>query len=354
MTGINRFLRACIFNVKITLREKNFLFWTIAYPILLAIFFNLAFGGLLKGELESIKLGIAADSDYNYILKRVDVFELKTMNDEEAKESLKKGEISGYIDGKGRLMVERAGSEPTVIKGVMELIQQMKSSKIPFQKFRFDIAYVKHLQQKEAAITVIFYSLIGMVALYGMYNGIQMVYGFQGNLSSIGSRVQTTPIDRRNIVLSGFLIAVILNLMSNLLLILFMRYVLLLNLFKDFNKSLVLIVMSNFLGVALGIFLSASNKMSDDKKMMLATITSLFLSALSGMMGNSLKQVIERYAPIINKINPVSIIADNMYRLNFLQDSGGFRGGMMVLGIETFVFLILSFAFLRREQYDSI
>lgn len=351
---VNRFLRDCMFNIKITVREKSFLFWTLVYPMLLATFFNLAFGGLLSDKFEPIKVGISADSSYSAILKQIDVFELQTMKEEEAKESLKKGKISGYIDGEGRLMIEKAGSRATVIKGVLDLIQQVKSSGLPFQKFHFDLDYVKHLQQKEASITVVFYSLIGMVALYGMYGGIQMVYIFQGNLSSLGSRVQTTPVDKLNIVLSGFFIGVILNLMSNVLLILFMRYVLSLHLFGDLNKSLVLIVMSNFLGVALGIFLSASNKLNDEKKTMLATITTLFLSALSGMMGNSLKQVIETYLPVINRMNPVSIIADNMYRLNFLQDGSRFREGMMVLGIETFVFLTLSFAFLRREQYDSI
>ena len=354
MTIINRFLRDCIFSIKTTLREKSFIFWNLLYPLILAALFNLAFGGLLSNKFEPIKVGIAPDSKYTYVLKRIKAFELKPMNDDDAKESLKKGEIVGYINGKGNLMIEKAGIQPTVIKGVLDLIHEIKSSGLPFQKFRFDITYVKHLQQKEASITVIFYSLIGSVALSGMYAGIQMVYIFQGNLSPLGSRVQTSPINKLNIVLSGFLTGVALNLINNLLLIAFMRYVLLLNLFEKLNKSIILIVISNFLGVSLGIFLSASNKMNDEKKMMIATMTSLILSALSGMMGNSLKQVVETYVPVINRINPVSIISDNMYRLNFLQDTSRFREGLTILVIETLIFLTLSFMLLRREQYDSI
>lgn len=354
MDGVKSFFRAFVFHIKMTVREKSFLFWTLSYPILLAVFFNLAFGGLLNNEFEPIPVGISPDNQSVSILKMIDVFEVKEMEEEEANELLKTGKIIGFIDENTRLLVEREGTGPTVIKGVLDLIEQVKKSGLPFENFHFDIEYVRHLQQKEASITVIFYSLIGMVALYGMYSGIQTVYSFQGNLSSIGARVQTTPINRLHIVLAGFLTGVLLNLISNLLLLLFMRYILHLDLFTDLSSSLLLILLANFLGVALGIFLSISNKMPDEKKIMLATMTSLFLSALSGMMGPSLRGLIHNKIPVINRINPVSIIADNMYRLNFLNDKSSFGEGLIVLGAEALCFLVLSFIFLRREQYDSI
>lgn len=351
---IKKFARNCMFNVKLAVREKSFLFWTLAYPILMAVFFHLAFGGLMKDEFEPIKVGISFDNPDTGILRMIDVFRVEEMEEEEAREKLEKGEISGFIDNETSLLVEKEGTRPTVIKAALDLIRQVKHSGLPFENFHFRANFVRHLQQKEASFTVIFYSLIGMVALYGMYNGIQLVYMFQGNLSSLGARIQTTPIHKLQIVVSGFLMGVLLNLISNIFLLLFIRYALGLHLFGDLHRSFLLIVLSNFLGVALGIFISASNKMTDEKKIMIATMTSLFLSALSGMMGPGLKRIFQENFALVNRINPVAVIADNMYRLNFLKDGSAFFEGLLVLGIETLIFLLFSFLFLRREQYDSL
>lgn len=354
MTGIGRFARSFLFHIKITVREKSFLFWTLTYPILMATFFILAFGSLLNNEFNPVKVGITPNSSYALILKKVEVFDLEEMQEEEAKERLKKGEISGFVTEASKLMVEKEGTRATVIKSALDFIEQIKETDLPFWNFRFDIGYIRHVQQREASITVIFYSLIGMVALYGIYNGIEMVYTFQGNQSTIGARVQSTPMKKLHMIASGFLSGVLLNLISNILLLVFMRMVLRLELFTDYGRSLLLIFAANFLGVSLGIFLGVSNRMAEEMKMMTATMVSLFLSALSGMMGPVVRTLIYQYLPVIHRINPVSVLAENMYRLNFLKDSSFFFEGMLVLVVETLIFLGLSVLFLRRVQYDSI
>ena len=80
----------------------------------------------------------------------------------------------------------------------------------------------------------------------------------------------------------------------------------------------------------------------------------MFFSFLSGMMGITMKYVIDKNIPIINKINPAAMITDGFYSLYYYDTLNRYFRDVCFLLIFVLIAFVVSFASLRRERYDSI
>ena len=85
----------------------------------------------------------------------------------------------------------------------------------------------------------------------------------------------------------------------------------------------------------------------------LISLTMLFCF-LSGMMGITMKYIIDKYAPIINKINPASMITDGLYSLYYYNTLDRYYFNIISLIIFSLVLILISLNRLRRQKYDSI
>lgn len=155
-------------------------------------------------------------------------------------------------------------------------------------------------------------------------------------------------------LLAGMIVSLLLNLLANGILLIFIRYVLKLNLFTEIKYSTAFIILGNLFGVTLGIFVGACNKKPSHINTLMGIAVTLFLSFLSGMMGPDTKIMIDKNAPILGRINPISIITNNLYRINLLGNTKHVREGILVLAIYCIVLISISYLFLRRKTYDSI
>lgn len=80
----------------------------------------------------------------------------------------------------------------------------------------------------------------------------------------------------------------------------------------------------------------------------------MFWCYLSGMMGITMKYVVDKNVPIINKINPASMITDGLYSLYYYDTFDRYWFNIISLLIFAFVLMLISFFSLRRQKYDSI
>ena len=80
----------------------------------------------------------------------------------------------------------------------------------------------------------------------------------------------------------------------------------------------------------------------------------MFLSVLSGMMGVTLKYVIDKNIPIINLINPNNLITDGFYSLYYYESFNRYFRDIKYLLVFVVICMVISFISLRREKYDSI
>lgn len=346
--------RNIVYQGKNNLRDFGFSFWTILYPLVLATFFYIAFNGLINIQLESIDVGIGEGNPAVHILETMDFINIHKISEGEIIEKVNNGEIHGFVDKDLNLIVKQSGINQTIIREIVEQIKQMERLNQPIEKYDFNAEYLVNKNQRADSIIVAFYSLMAMFSTYGINAGIATVSLIQANLSYIGARLSISPLKKQSFLLAGFIVALFLNLVANGLLLLFIKYILKIDLFKNLRHSILLIFIGNLFGISLGMFIGVSNRQSMNTKILIATATTLFLSFLSGMMGPWMKGIIDEHIPLLGKINPISIISNNLYRINLLESTKTFNEGVVLLLIYSLVLILLSYVFLRRKNYDSI
>ncbi len=195
-----------------------------------------------------------------------------------------------------------------------------------------------------------------MFSTYSINAGISTVSLTQANLSNIGVRVNSTPLKKKNFFTSRSDSCFIFESIGKWSTAFICKICLKIDLLKNIKYSIILIIIGNlFGGVSLGMFIGASNKKSMNTKILIGVASTLFLSFLSGMMGGPwMKDVIDEHIPILARINPISIISNNLYRINILESTKTVGEGIMILFSYCGVLILLSYMFLRRKSYDSL
>lgn len=75
---------------------------------------------------------------------------------------------------------------------------------------------------------------------------------------------------------------------------------------------------------------------------------------LSGMMGITMKYIVDKNIPILNMINPASMITDGFYSLYYYDTLDRYVFDTLSLAIFTGVMIAIAYFGLRRQKYDSI
>lgn len=95
-------------------------------------------------------------------------------------------------------------------------------------------------------------------------------------------------------------------------------------------------------------------KSNENVKVGIVIAVTMFGCFLSGMMGITMKYVIDKNVPILNKINPASMITDGFYALYHYTTLNRYWFNIASLLIFAFVMMAISYLVLRRQKYDSI
>ena len=346
--------RNCIYQGKNIFRDRGFLFWTLIYPIIMAVFFYTGFSGIINMELEKIEVGVDTNNPIVFILEDIEILNVHKINSNEANSKLEKAEIDGFIDKDLNLLVGKSGINQSIIKEILDQVKQTIKLNRPMENLDFSKDYVLDRNQNASGIIIIFYSLIGMVSTYGLFSGIETISLIQANLTNVAKRINVTPLKKNEFLLAGIIVSLTLNLLANGLLLIFIKYVLKIDLLTEIKYSLIFIILGNIFGVALGIFIGVSNKQSTNVKVLISLMITLFSSFLSGMMSPDIKVLVDKNMPIVGRLNPISIMTNNLYRINLLEITEGVREGIMVLSIYSIILIGISYMFLRRKTYDSI
>lgn len=276
------------------------------------------------------------------------------ITEDEIVKKLDNEEIDGFIDKDLNIKVKESGINQTIIKEVVEQIKQMNNLNRPIESYDFSVDYILDTNQKANSLIIMFYSLVAMVSTYGVFAGIETVSLIQANLSNVGQRLNITPLTKSNFLIAGNIVALLLNLFANVILLIFIKYVLKIELFNEIKYSAILIMLGNLFGVAFGILIGVSNKKSNNVKNIIAIVIILILSFISGMMNPDIKVMIDENLPMLSRINPIGIITNNLYRINFLESTKTAGEGILILSIYCIVLIFTSYIFLRRKNYDSI
>ena len=392
------FIHNLKYTIKTLFKNKVLIFWTFAFPIILGVFFNMAFSNIEKDEMLQVFDIAVVDNDefkaqeiYKNTLKELSsddnenkLFNIKYVSEDEANSLLDNSKIKGYIvfkDNEPQVVVKENGTYQTIIKFVITEIGQNKiiiedlskksiESKMAKGDYSIDTEKIvndilnrindekvnlKNISSSNLSYMQIeYYTLIAMACMYGGMLGLTAINNCLANMSNKGKRISVSPNKKSIIVLSDLIGSYVVSLVGLTLLMVFLK----LGLKVDFGSHTPLVILlsavGNLAGISLGVLIASIFKVSEGAKTGITIAIAMFLSVLSGMMGVTLKYVVDKNIPIINLINPNNLITDGFYSLYYYDTLDRYFRDIRYLLVFILICLIISFISLRREKYDSI
>lgn len=392
------FIHNLKYTIKTLFKNKVLIFWTFAFPIILGLFFNMAFSNIEKDEmLQVFDIAVVDNEEFRSQDIYVDalselsnddnldkLFNIKYVSLNDADELLDDAKIEGYIffsDNKPNIVVKESGTYQTIIRFVIDEIEQNKimvndlvvkeieeymlNGNYSFNKetvvsnildkINKEKVNLKNISNSNLSyMTIEYYTLIAMACMYGGMLGLTAINGCLANMSNKGKRIAVSPTKKSIIVLSSLIGAYFVSLVGIALLILFLLFFLKVDFGNNVPLIIILSLVGDLAGISLGVLIASCLRVSEGAKTGITIAITMFLSVLSGMMGVTLKYVIDKNIPIINLINPNNLITDGFYSLYYFDTLDRYFRDIIYLLIFTLICLIFSFFSLRREKYDSI
>ena len=174
------------------------------------------------------------------------------------------------------------------------------------------------------------------------------------NMSPNGKRVSVAPIQKLKLIGSSALASYVTLLIGVLLLFMFTVFVLQVDYGDSIFYVMLLILFGSMAGLAFGLFISVLLKKNENTKIGIIIAGTMFCSVLSGMMGITMKYMIDKNIPILNKLNPANMITDGFYALYYYDTPERFFMNLISLILFSLVLFLISIVLLRGEKYDSI
>lgn len=373
-------------KMKILLKNKAMLFWSLIFPFVLGTFFQLALGNVGEAfEMEIIPVAVVDNQYYqdDEMLKKVisslseenenQLFNTVYVSESEAQKLLDNEEVDGYIllneDNNPQMIVKTNEINQTIIKSVLDEYYQMSSATTQMINYNPEILYngvLETLYEEKNYITDdsnenidfsinYFFTLIAMTCLYGSLIGLEVIKDCEANLSKKGARMCMAPVNKFKMILAGLLAGYVIQLVALALLFLYLIFVFNINFGNQILPTVVLAMVGCLAGTSLGTFVGVSNRKSEGFKIGILISVTMTCCFFSGMMGViDIKVFFDETFPLLAKINPVNIITDGLYSLFAYDNLDVYYNCLARISIFSLVLIALSFMFIRRKKYDSI
>ena len=199
-----------------------------------------------------------------------------------------------------------------------------------------------------------FFTLIAMTCLYGGTLGMVAINKNLANMSSNGKRVSVAPTPKGKVIFSSILASYITQLIGLTLLFIYTIFVLKVDYGTNLPLIILLGIVGSLAGLSMCLAIGTILKANENVKIGIVIAVTMLGCFLSGMMGITMKYLIDKNAPIINKINPASMITDGFYSLYYYDTLDRYYFNIISLVVFSLVMIIISYTSLRRQKYDSI
>lgn len=312
------------------------------------------------------------------------IFSITYTTEDTAKSMLENDDITGYLllnEDSEKVIVKQSGINETIFKYIVEEIMQTKEiitnvteEKIKeeymngnmnvnidniyqniLEKINKEEQNISDISSSNLSYTMIeFYTLIAMACLYGGILGMVTINNALPNMSSNGKRVSVAPISKGKLVISGALASYITQIVGLILLFAYTIFVLKVDYGTRLLPIILLALCGSLAGLTFGIAVGSIFKTNDNVKVGIMISITMLGCFLSGMMGITMKYIVDKNIPIVNKLNPASIITDGFYSLYYYDTMNRYWFNIGSLLVFAFLMLVLSFTVLRRQKYDSI
>lgn len=369
------------------LRNKANLFWILVFPIVLGCFFKIAFSNVTASEsFHTIPVAVVegdnADATaFHTIIEQLSgdsedaMLSATFCDDKKARTLLEKGKVDGifYTTDTVELAVNSDLSDASINQSILQslLTQYYLNRDLIVQILTTNPGNIESLvdsigqsvdTRKEVSLTrnntdtydQYFYNLIAMACLYTAMGGINLAINNSANLSSLAARKTIAPAKRAALIGTELLAIILFESLLNMVSFLFIVTVLGIHMTTHLGLALLTILISTTFSITFGMFLGCVGPKSEGGKTGLMFAVVMPLCFLSGLMMGTMRMVVEKYAPFVNRINPAALISDSFYALNNYDTLTRYTGNILTLLFMTVLFLIISILVTRRKTYASL
>lgn len=367
------------YRLKSIISDKALIFWTLLFPMLLSIFFNVALREVYEiTTVDPQNVGVVAfnnteaasfietlESDHDLI--RATTFTAK----EDALVSLEDESIDMIIeyDTDFNLTIRSDSTMVSVLNRVFNTYnskQLLIKEALETNPQNVTPEFIDRLVNTESFIennadrsagdlfVIHFYTTIAMLCIYSANWGEKSAWHLQANFSALGIRSNVSPTSKLKLVLTD-LGAVFLIFMGEYLIhTAFLHFVLDVPFGSNIALFLGFGLAGGLLSISFGYALTLLFTGKSTKGSYIISGLGVFSSFLSGMMSVEIKSMIETYAPYIAYMNPATLITDSL-RYLIIPDyqSRVLLNIFIMLGISA-LFALLSYRKLKAVSYDHI
>lgn len=388
------FLHNLRYSLKTLFRSKALIFWTFAFPIILGTFFKMAFSDIENSEkLDIINIAIINNEEFNndIVFKNTFkelsdknsenyMFDIKYTTLEESKKLLEEEKITAYIlfkDNNIDMSINKNGINETVTKYVIDEVQSKKTiltniitKELENNNYEVDYTEIVNLangimnnskakfidkSRSNLSYTMIeYYTLIAMACLYGSMLSMYIINYILPNMNSVGKRVSISVVHKSSLITSSLIASYIVQIIGIAILFLYTIFVLKVDYGNHIGKVILLMLTGSLAGLSLGVSISTIIKTNENAKTGILVSITMIMCFLSGMMGITMKYIIDKNAKILNIINPANMITDGFYSLYYYDTFNKYYFNITSLVIFSILMILISYSGLRRQKYDSI
>lgn len=369
------------------MRNKANLFWILVFPIVLGCFFKIAFSNITASEsFHTIPVAVVegdnADATaFHTMIEQLSgdsedaMLSATFCDDKKARTLLEKGKVDGifYTTDTVELVVNSDLSDASINQSILQslLTQYYLNRDLIVQILTTNPGNIESLvdsigqsvdTRKEVSLTrnntdtydQYFYNLIAMACLYTAMGGINLAINNSANLSSLAARKTIAPVKRAALIGTELLAIILFESLLNMVSFLFIVTVLGIHMTTHLGLAMLTILISTTFSITFGMFLGCVGPKSEGGKTGLMFAVVMPLCFLSGLMMGTMRMVVEKYAPFVNRINPAALISDSFYALNNYDTLTRYTGNILTLLLMTVLFLIISILVTRRKTYASL
>ena len=397
------FIRDFLYMIKIMVRGKVTIFWTLVFPLLLATFMYMAFGNIYEQDemFRNIKVAVVTEDEsangLNYMLDALSdgddaLLAVTRMSESDAEKALADDEVEGIIyTDDVRLTVAESSVNASILETVLSEYKQyehalmdiykdgtalegdISADGIGSQQYMAGVSCVDDMSELVAKLSDrkmyytekastegsqnlynnYFYAIFAMSCLFASLSSIGMMNNLQANVSATGKRKNVSPQRKMTFVLAEFAALLLIHFAVEVISFIYMSCI-----GVDFGdrvwEILLTLFVGCFIGLALGVIAGAIPKLKEGTKIGIVLGISMVMSILSDLCINGIKYEIQQHAPIINKLNPAALISDSFYALNVYSDHKVFTGNILIMTVEAVVLITVGILMVRRNRYASV
>lgn len=232
------FIRDFLYTIKILMRAKVSIFWTLVFPILLATFMYMAFGNIYEQDemFSNIKVAVVTEDEsangLNYMLDELSdgddaLLSVTRLSESDAEKSLADEEVEGIIyTDDVKLTVAESSVNASILETVLSEYKQYEHALMDIYKDGIGLQQymsgtsgvgdmsnlVEKLSEQRSYYTEkastegsqnvynnYFYAIFAMSCLFASLSSIEMMSNLQANVSATGKRKKCVPTEKNDI-----------------------------------------------------------------------------------------------------------------------------------------------------------